>query len=273
MFKNVDSLKGYIKNESKKNNMTAQSGYIYFFTRQFLINLFNQTDVFTITGNIAQVANIGRFARPITDIDIISGDSIKNIVEQFYETLKVENNGISFGLVKTPTLSSSGTFSVSLKGAYDHIEQPIGIDFKAEPPRQMITKEMPKIFSKDEDLNMQVVSLNSHLARKLYVIARGIYMRTKGYQLSRYKDFFDVYTMSEETFDYEQVREYYQELMDLNRIPDNIHEVLNDEFIMAINGEYAKCMNSFQVINYSVFDHVYRIKLLMEAFSKKSNIK
>lgn len=273
MFHNADSLKGYIKNESKKNNMTSQSGYIYFFTRQFLTNMFQHSKTFAITGNIAQASNIGRFSRPITDMDIISGESIQTIIEQFYETLKIKNNGISFGLLKKPAMSDSGTLSVSLKGSFEHIQQPIGVDLKAEPPHQMVTKEMPKLFSKDEDLELQVVSLNSHLARKLYVIARGLYMMTKGYQLTRYKDFFDVFVMSEEAFDPDEVMGYYQELMTKNDIPDNVHEVLNEEFILAIHDEYAKCMKAFQVNDYSIIDHVSRIKMLMENFEKKSKAK
>ena len=170
MFKNEDSLKAYIRNESGKNHMSSQRGCIYYFTRQFLTNLYQSTNIFTIAGNIAQSAVMGIYSRPISDIDMISGNSIEEITDRFYDSLKIVNNGIAYDLMGSPTISNSGICNITLKGIFGKIEQPVGIDIKSEAPRRAVQVALPKLFSRDDDLEIQAVSHELQLGRKLYVI-------------------------------------------------------------------------------------------------------
>ena len=271
MFNNPDSLKAYINRESKIHDMSSQRGYIYYFARQFLTNLFQSSDIFTITGNTAQSTILSGYVRPISDIDIISGESIDDIVDQFHETLKVENNGIAYSLVNRPTIGKNGVCNATIKGTFGKIEQPIGLDIKSEAPRKAIQGALPKLFSLDDDLEIQAVSHEAHLGRKLYVIARGLHMMSQGYRLSRFKDFYDVYKMSNIPYDFDTTREYYQELMAVNGIPDSVHGIMDDNFIVAVSRDYDKSMKSSEVKNYNIVDEVYRVRVLMTSFDKKNN--
>ena len=74
-FKNEESLKAFLKSESKRLGISISKVYSTYFSRLLLESLskYNNQEVI-VKGSFAQFVHLRKFVRPITDIDLTSVD-------------------------------------------------------------------------------------------------------------------------------------------------------------------------------------------------------
>ena len=73
-FNNSNSLKAYLKKESKRLNINIHNVYNTFFSRDLLYRLsrIDRSKDIIVKGSFAQFVHLQKLIRPITDIDLTS---------------------------------------------------------------------------------------------------------------------------------------------------------------------------------------------------------
>lgn len=193
MFQTGNQLKGYIQSESKTNNISSNSGYNYYFTREFLQKLYNlDRKRFVLKGSYSQFVNLGKIVRPITDIDIVTFDKFSLGQEQI-NTVINESKEIKFKIL-SDFMTTNSTLNYKILCDFDGKTGRISIDFKKEEVEDSSLREMPVFFSKDKVFTTQVNSLEKHLADKLFVVLLHLRLSAEfSKDFRRFKDFFDIY--------------------------------------------------------------------------------
>lgn len=198
MFQDGNKLKGYIQRESKRTKMNTNYGYNYYFTRYFLQQLFNDNPTnFVLKGSYSQFINLGKIARPLTDIDIVTFDNIalaKDIIDATVADSKETKLSI-----RNKFITTNGTTNYKIFCDFDGKTRTISLDLrKAEENEDYLTTDMPIIFSKDEPFPTQAIPLEQHFADKLYAILLQLKQNSiSGKEFRRFKDLFDIYNMLE----------------------------------------------------------------------------
>ena len=187
-------LKGYIQREIKQHPMHSNYGYNYYFCRSFLERLYHNNESFVLRGSFSQLCNLREIIRPVTDIDIVTYGDIekqKNILEK---TLN-EKGKINYE-IKNRFVTTNATINYRILCHFDEIKHLISIDLKKDSNIDSKENIMPNIFSKDNEYGVNTITLEEHLANKLYISLLNLNLYYKlGKNIRRFKDFYDIYNI------------------------------------------------------------------------------
>lgn len=217
-FKNDDSLKAYLKKESKRLNISIGNIYNTFFSRDLLYRLskIDHSNDIIVKGSFAQFVHLRKFVRPITDIDLTSTiahhDPLILLVNAMCK--KECDDDIDYILRGKPRRTNSGIIKFPIGAKYGKINHPIGIDYRESHPciYEKVTKVVPKVFSKDEEYEIVVASMEETLAEKLYIIAVAKNAK-EGVLNTRAKDFYDVYQLHGGDYDLDKFSYYFERMI------------------------------------------------------------
>lgn len=202
-MKNAESTKARLKNIANKNGKTMQDVLIsYGLERTILrISKSEHKNNFTLKGGIFLYALLdGEFARATTDIDLLA-QGISNDVEKmknvFTDIFSMEcDDPLRFD-IETMNVKNITEFkeyhgvNIYIDAYLDRTKIPVSIDIGfgdvIYPKRVMM--EFPVILS-DEKPKVYAYSLSSSVAEKFEA------MVSLGYDNSRFKDFYDIYILS-----------------------------------------------------------------------------
>ncbi len=192
-FERGTQLKGYIQREVREHPMHSNYGYTYYFTRFFLERLFNiAPEKFILKGSNAQFVNLKKLVRPITDIDLAtqySMESVNNIILE----LMLKNSNTKFS-IKQRFVTTNATINYRIMCQLDNIQHLVTLDLRKESQLESTQQKIPILFSKDREFNVNTISIEEHLANKIYITILNIYLNQKlGKEFRRFKDFYDIY--------------------------------------------------------------------------------
>lgn len=222
-FEKSGQLKNYIREETKRYDMNSNYGYNYFFCRQFLMRLFEQKEKFSLRGSFGQLAVLKHYTRPLTDIDIITFDKIENVNNCVDNVIKSDYSNVRFQ-IKQKFVTTNATIAYRIMCYLDNIEHLITLDLHRDKFCDTLLTEMPCLFSKDSDLEVSSVTLEEHIAAKLFTIISNLYLnKLFGKSIRRLKDFYDISKIMQFQIDWDKV------FFLLNR------KIKNDEFLNDYN--------------------------------------
>ncbi len=195
MFETGNQLKGYIQREVKEHNMNSNYGYNYYFTRTFLEKLYNKEKMeLVLKGSYSQFTRLGKVTRPLTDIDIVTFGKIEDAKEQI-DRIFQKSEGIRFKVLNQFT-TTNATLNYKILCDFDGKTGRISMDLKREEVLDFSEVQMPNLFSKDNRFQTQSVSIEEHLASKLYVVLLHLRLYSAlSRDFRRFKDFFDIHTI------------------------------------------------------------------------------
>ncbi len=221
MFERGNQLKGYIQREVKKTPMHSNYAYNYYFCRSFLERLYNNGEKFILKGSFSQFANLKKFTRPITDIDIVTFENLKDAKDMIDHTLS-EDGKIKF-VLKQRFETTNSTINYRVLCIFDTIQHLINFDLRKEEILDFEKMELPILFSKDKSFDVNSISLEEHLSNKLYICFLNLQLYNKtGKQFRRFKDFYDIYSILK-----------YGDI-DIDKTKDLLnHRVINDDLLSS----------------------------------------
>lgn len=236
----VDSIKSRLKNFAVKNGCTFQEALTYYGLERtiYRISVSKYAEHFVLKGGIFLYAIFNRnYERATTDVDLLarrisnSGEEMKiifqDILSQNYDdALVYDINSIT--VEDITEFKEYHGLHVSAVGYLDRTKIPIGIDigFGDVIYPDAVKMDFPVILDMDSP-RINVYSLESTIAEKLEAIIHN------GYLNSRYKDFYDIYVLSQKyEFSYEKLRNAVTETF-ANRETQMTMEsaVFGDEFL------------------------------------------
>lgn len=195
MFETGNQLKGYIQRETKENNISSNYGYNYYFTRKFLEKLYsNNSHKFVLKGSYSQFNSLEKINRPLTDVDIVTFDKMEYADDNIEEIIN-SNDKVKFKILNKFT-TTNATLNYKILCDFDGKTSRISVDLKREYQDEYITKPLPKLFSKDQKFDVNSITLEEHLANKLYIVLLHIklyYVLSREFR--RFKDFYDIHSI------------------------------------------------------------------------------
>lgn len=255
-FENSNKLKGYLNNEAKRLNIHSNYTHTYYFLRSFLERLIkNNQEIFVLKGSLSQLANTNNFIRPITDLDIVSNLDLQDSAEIIQTTIN-QGDDIKYRL-KEKFITTNNTANFKILCNFGSLEHLIKIDLKKEIPFTNINNTLPIIFSKDHEISTRTITLEQHIANKIYIVLKnvGLYV-TDNKNIRRYKDFYDLYFLLQTpNYDNQLVNELLEKNMAKYGKLDCSPQVLNkfnEEFIAENNMAYleSKKLYGFKDISF-----------------------
>jgi predicted nucleotidyltransferase component of viral defense system len=210
---NADSVKARLKNYAVRNKCTFQDALVYYGLERtiYRISISKYSEHFVLKGGILLYALYdGSYLRATTDIDLLaekisnSGDDMRLIFRDIF-SLNVDD-ALVFDLdsIVTENITEFKEYHgihVSAVGYLDRTKIPVDIDigFGDVIFPEVLRMNFPVILDM-ESPSVNVYSLESSVAEKIEAIIRN------GYLNSRYKDFYDIYVLSEKyEFSYERL--------------------------------------------------------------------
>lgn len=237
---NAESAKARIKNFAVKSGHTFQEALIYYGLERtiYRISISKYTDHFVLKGGIFLYAIFERnYERATTDVDLLarrisnSGEEMKAV---FQDILSQDvDDALRFDL-NTITVEDITEFKeyhglhISVIGYLDKTRIPIGIDIGFGDVIYPDAMKMEFLVILDMDPpKVTVYSLESSIAEKLETIIKN------GYLNSRYKDFYDIYVLSQKyTFEYSDLRNAMMETFENRKTPMTMDSAaFGEEFI------------------------------------------
>ncbi len=197
MFDSKNKLKGYLQKEVKENKIHSNYGYNYYFCRTFLKRLYENNEQFVLKGSFSKFANIGKIARPLTDIDIITFDNIDKAINTIDKTIN-QKSKIKFA-IKQKFITPNNTTNYRILCHFDGLQNLIEMDLRKEKRVEIKTVSLPKLFSKDIPFKINTITLEEYLSNKLYACFLYLYAyKYNNKRFRRFKDFYDIYTVLEQ---------------------------------------------------------------------------
>ncbi len=262
-IKHVSQLKGYMRQETKALKINSISGYTYYFCRQFLERLYKTTpDYFVLAGSFAQFAYTG-VTRPLTDIDACS-----KTVEEGLDLIRLaiddsKRDPISFSL-KEIFITTNDTACLRILCNFEHMQHAIGLDIKAEPYYSLNRRQLPVLFSQDKPVEVNVISLEEHMARKLMSVCIRLQLYKNGKKFKRFKDFYDIDDMVKHSnLDMDEVIRYaalFNEKEQINIEP----EILDEDFMVKNQSIWEAEAKEYQFKDPNFVATVTCVKNLLE---------
>ena len=211
---NADSVKARLKNFAVKNSCTFQEALTYYGLERtiYRISVSKYAEQFVLKGGIFLYAVFDRrYERATTDVDLLarrisnSGEEMKNVFREILsldidDALVFETDSITVEYI-TEFKEYHG-LHISAVGYLDRTKIPVGIDigFGDVIYPDAVKMDFPVILDMDPP-RVNAYSLESSIAEKLEAIIHN------GYLNSRYKDFYDIYVLSQKyEFSYEELR-------------------------------------------------------------------
>lgn len=248
-FENSNKLKGYLNNESKRLNIHCNYAYTYYFLRSFLERLLkNNQETFVLKGSTSQLASTHNFIRPITDLDIISYLDLQDSAEVIQTTI-AHSDDIKFSL-KEKFITTNDTANFRILCNFGAIEHLIKIDLKKETPFTNVNGNLPIIFSKDKQLPVRTITIEQHIANKIYIILKNMNLYIEDNKaIRRFKDFYDLhFLLQSDKYDNQLVNELLEKNMQKYgnlKYGPNILNKFNENFIKENNDTYLAHKKQF----------------------------
>ena len=257
-FNNSASLKAYLNKESKRLNISIGNIYTTFFSRDLLYRLskIDHSKDIIVKGSFAQFVHLEKVVRPITDIDLTSTINHHNPLILLVNAMcdKASDNDFDYILRGVPKRTSSGIIKIPISAKYEKINHPIGIDYRENHPciYEKQVKIVPKIFSKDEEYEVVVPSMEETLAEKLYIIAVAKNLK-EGVLNTRAKDFYDVYHLHGGSYDLDKFSYYFEKMINDYGLVSDINilntDYLNNDFIEKHEGVWESNKKNYEFLD------------------------
>ena len=263
-FISDDSLKAFLKKESKRLGINISNVYSTYFSRFLLDKLskYNNKEVI-VKGSFAQFVHLQKFVRPITDIDLASVEGHHDPILVLLNAMcDSKNKEMVFNFRSKPyQKEDTGIYKIPLVVDFGKIHQPLNIDYRENHPciyeRQI--KSVPKVFEGDYEYEIVVPSIEETLAEKLCIIVES----NKPQLLNtRVKDFYDIYQLHGGEYDLDKFSYYFEKMLN-DRGKINVGSAstlaLNDEFIRSheMEWEHSKKKYEFLDNDISLYGAVY----------------
>lgn len=263
-FISDDSLKAFLKKESKRLGINISNVYSTYFSRLLLDKLskYNNKEVI-VKGSFAQFVHLQKFVRPITDIDLASVEGHHAPILVLLNAMcDSKNKEMVFNFRSKPyQKEDTGIYKIPLVVDFGKIHQPLNIDYRENHPciyeRQI--KSVPKVFEGDYEYEIVVPSIEETLAEKLCIIVES----NKPQLLNtRVKDFYDIYQLHGGEYDLDKFSYYFEKMLN-DRGKINVGSAstlaLNDEFIRSheMEWEHSKKKYEFLDNDISLYGAVY----------------
>lgn len=250
---NDDKLKSFLKKESKRLGISINNTYNTYFSRILLKNIskHNEHSEIIIKGSFAQLVQLGKIVRPITDIDLASKESHHEPLLILINSMCDETNDIDYILRSKPIISNTGIIKIPISAKYGKINHPIGIDYRENYPFifKKELKTVPKIFEGDEEYKVIVPSIEEILAEKLYIIIK----KNKIYDVNtRVKDLYDVYQLHGGDYDLDLFSYFFEKIINMSKIiskDDLTTEFLSKEFVNKYNEEWEHSKHRYEFLD------------------------
>lgn len=211
---NADSVKARLKNFAVKNGCTFQEALTYYGLERtiYRISVSKYADQFVLKGGIFLYAIFNRkYERATTDVDLLarrisnSGEEMKSVFRDILsqdidDALVFDTDSIA--VEDITEFKEYHGLHISAVGYLDRTKIPVGIDigFGDVIYPDAVKMDFPVILDMDPP-RVNAYSLESSIAEKLEAIIHN------GYLNSRYKDFYDIYVLSQKyEFSYEELR-------------------------------------------------------------------
>ena len=257
-FNNSASLKAYLNKESKRLNISIGNIYNTFFSRDLLYRLskIDHSKDIIVKGSFAQFVHLEKVVRPITDIDLTSTINHHNPLILLVNAMcdKASDNDFDYILRGVPKRTNSGIIKIPISAKYEKINHPIGIDYRENHPciYEKQVKIVPKIFSKDEEYEVVVPSMEETLAEKLYIIAVAKNLK-EGVLNTRAKDFYDVYHLHGGSYDLDKFSYYFERMINDYGLVSDINilntDYLNNDFIEKHEGVWESNKKNYEFLD------------------------
>ena len=257
-FNNSASLKAYLNKESKRLNISIGNIYTTFFSRDLLYRLskIDHSKDIIVKGSFAQFVHLEKVVRPITDIDLTSTINHHDPLILLDNAMcdKASDNDFDYILRGVPKRTSSGIIKIPISAKYEKINHPIGIDYRENHPciYEKQVKIVPKIFSKDEEYEVVVPSMEETLAEKLYIIAVAKNLK-EGVLNTRAKDFYDVYHLHGGSYDLDKFSYYFEKMINDYGLVSDINalntDYLNNDFIEKHEGVWESNKKNYEFLD------------------------
>lgn len=257
-FNNSASLKAYLNKESKRLNISIGNIYNTFFSRDLLYRLskIDHSKDIIVKGSFAQFVHLEKVVRPITDIDLTSTINHHNPLILLVNAMcdKASDNDFDYILRDVPKRTNSGIIKIPISAKYEKINHPIGIDYRENHPciYEKQVKIVPKIFSKDEEYEVVVPSMEETLAEKLYIIAVAKNLK-EGVLNTRAKDFYDVYHLHGGSYDLDKFSYYFEKMINDYGLVSDINtlntDYLNNDFIEKHEGVWESNKKNYEFLD------------------------
>ena len=270
---NADSVKTRLKNFAVKNGCTFQEALTYYGLERtiYRISVSKYADQFVLKGGIFLYAIFNRkYERATTDVDLLarrisnSGEEMKSVFRDILsqdidDALVFDTDSIA--VEDITEFKEYHGLHISAVGYLDRTKIPVGIDigFGDVIYPDAVKMDFPVILDMDPP-RVNAYSLESSIAEKLEAIIHN------GYLNSRYKDFYDIYVLSQKyEFSYEELRNAVVETfknrktkmtMDSAAFGD---EFLNDPMHQTRWNSFLKKKKA--LIQVSIRHYMYPIKL------------
>ena len=263
-FISDDSLKAFLKKESKRLGINISNVYSTYFSRLLLDKLsrYNNKEVI-VKGSFAQFVHLQKFVRPITDIDLASVEGHHDPILVLLRAMcDSKNKEMVFNFRSKPyQKEDTGIYKIPLVVDFGKIHQPLNIDYRENHPciyeRQI--KSVPKVFEGDYEYEIVVPSIEETLAEKLCIIVES----NKPQLLNtRVKDFYYIYQLHGGEYDLDKFSYYFEKMLN-DRGKINVGSAstlaLNDEFIRSheMEWEHSKKKYEFLDNDISLYGAVY----------------
>ncbi|MCR4673354.1 MAG: nucleotidyl transferase AbiEii/AbiGii toxin family protein [Lachnospiraceae bacterium] len=237
---NADSVKARLKNFAVSSGCTFQEALVYYGLERtiYRISVSPYADQFVLKGGIFLYAIFDRnYERATTDVDLLarrisnSADEMKAAFRNIFA--QDADDALIFDL-ESITVEDITEFKeyhglhVSAVAYLDRTRIPIGIDigFGDVIYPNAIEMEFPVILDMEAP-KVNAYSVESSIAEKLETIVKN------GFPNSRYKDFYDIYVLSEKyTFSYEKLHNAVNETFTNRKTPITLDTAaFGDEFL------------------------------------------
>ena len=281
---NADSIKARLKNFAEKSGCTFQEALIYYGLERtiYRISISPYADHFVLKGGIFLYAVFDRkYERATTDVDLLA-THISNRAEEMEKVFQdifaqdIDDALIfdldSISVEDITEFKEYHGLHISAVAYLDRTRIPIGIDigFGDVIYPNAMKMEFPVILDM-EPPKVNVYSLESSIAEKLEAIVKN------GFLNSRYKDFYDIFVLSEKySFSYERLRDAVTETFSNRKTPMGMdtaafsNEFRNDVMHQIRWNSFLKKKKA--LIPVSLNDAIAQIKTLAEPLLNKTDL-
>lgn len=237
---NADSVKARLKNFAISSKCTFQEALVYYGLERtiYRISVSSYADHFVLKGGIFLYAIFDRkYERATTDVDLLarrisnSAEEMKNVFGNIFSLN--EDDALIYDL-ETISVENITEFKeyhglhVSVVAYLDRTKIPISIDigFGDVIYPDAVEMEFPVILDMEAP-KVNAYSLESSIAEKLEAVVRN------GFLNSRYKDFYDIYVLSQKySFSYAKLHQAVIETFMNRKTPMTMDTAaFSDEFI------------------------------------------
>ena len=269
---NADSVKARLKKFAVNSGCTFQEALVYYGLERtiYRISVSRYANNFILKGGIFLYAIFDRkYERATTDVDLLArriSNSAEEMKAVFCEIFAQDGDDALVFDLDTITVESITEFKkyhglrISAVAYLERTRIPIGIDigFGDVIYPDAVEMEFPVILDMEAP-KVNAYSLESSIAEKLEAIVKN------GFLNSRYKDFYDIYVLSEKyPFNYEKLHSAVVETFTNRKTPMTMDTAaFKDEFIndtMHRTRWNAFLRKKKALIQVSIFDAMNRIQ-------------